>query len=175
MRLCASAGEALPEPVGRAWTEHTGVDIIDGIGSTEMLHCFVSTRPGQVRYGTSGVAVPGYQVRVVDDDDGGVPQGGIGELQVDGPTAAACYWNNREKTRTTFLGEWMRTGDKYRADEDGYLIYCGRSDDMLKVGGIWVSPMEVESTLIAHDAVLEAAVIRRPMRTAWSSRRRSSS
>ena len=159
LRLCASAGEALPEPVGRAWTEHTGVDIIDGIGSTEMLHCFVANRPGQVRYGTSGVAVPGYQVRVVDDDNVGVPQGEIGELQVNGPTAAACYWNNREKSRTTFLGEWMRTGDKYRADEDGYLIYCGRSDDMLKVGGIWVSPMEVESTLIAHDAVLEAAVI----------------
>ena len=103
--------------------------------------------------------VPGYRVRLVDDDGVGVPQGEIGELQVSGPTAAACYWNNREKTRATFLGEWMRTGDKYRQDADGYLIHCGRSDDMLKVGGIWVSPMEVESALIAHDAVLEAAVI----------------
>ncbi len=159
LRLCASAGEALPAPVGRAWTEHTGVEIIDGIGSTEMLHCFVANRPGQVRYGTSGVAVPGYQVRLVDDDNVRVPQGEIGELQVSGPTSAACYWNNREKSRTTFLGEWMRTGDKYREDEDGYLVYCGRSDDMMKVGGIWVSPMEVESALIAHDAVLEAAVI----------------
>jgi benzoate-CoA ligase len=159
LRLCASAGEALPEPVGTAWTEHTGVEIIDGIGSTEMLHCFVSNRPGAVRYGTSGVVVPGYRVRLVDDDGVRVPQGGIGELQVSGPTAANCYWNNREKSRTTFVGEWMRTGDKYRADPDGYLVYCGRSDDMMKVGGIWVSPAEVESALIAHDAVLEAAVI----------------
>jgi benzoate-CoA ligase len=159
LRLCASAGEALPEPVGTAWTAHTGVEIIDGIGSTEMLHCFVSNRPGAGRYGTSGIPVPGYRVRLVDDDGTHVPQSGIGELQVAGPTTAACYWNNREKTRTTFLGEWMRTGDKYRADPDGFLIHCGRSDDMLKVGGIWVSPMEVESALLAHDAVLEAAVI----------------
>jgi benzoate-CoA ligase len=159
LRLCGSAGEALPEPVGTAWTAHTGVEIIDGIGSTEMLHCFVSNRPGAVRYGTSGVPVPGYRVRLLDDDGANVPQGEIGELQVAGPTTAACYWNNREKTRTTFVGEWMRTGDKYRQDADGFLIYCGRSDDMLKVGGIWVSPMEVESALLAHDAVLEAAVI----------------
>jgi benzoate-CoA ligase len=159
LRLCGSAGEALPEPVGTAWMAHTSVEIIDGIGSTEMLHCFVSNRSGAVRYGTSGVPVPGYRIRLLDDDGMDVPQGGIGELQVAGPTAAACYWNNREKTRTTFLGEWMRTGDKYRQDGDGFLIYCGRSDDMLKVGGIWVSPMEVESALLAHDAVLEAAVI----------------
>jgi benzoate-CoA ligase len=159
LRLCASAGEALPEPVGRAWTEHTGIEIIDGIGSTEMLHCFVANRPGSVRYGTSGVAVPGYRVRLVDADNVGVPQGEIGELQVSGPTTAACYWNNREKSRSTFLGEWMRTGDKYRQDSDGYLVYCGRSDDMMKVGGIWVSPSEVESALLAHEAVLEAAVI----------------
>ena len=148
----------MPEPVGTAWTEHTGVEIIDGIGSTEMLHCFVSNRPGAVRYGTSGVAVPGYRVRLVDDNVG-VPQGEIGELQVSGPTAANCYWSNREKSRATFLGEWMRTGDKYREDPDGYLVYCGRGDDMMKVGGIWVSPTEVESALIAHEAVLEAAVI----------------
>ena len=159
LRLCASAGEALPEPVGTAWTRRTGVEIIDGIGSTEMLHCFVSNRPGAVRYGTSGVAVPGYRVRLADDGGLDVPQGGIGELQVSGPTMAACYWNNREKTKATFLGEWMRTGDKYRHDEDGYLIHCGRNDEMLKVGGIWVSPIEVESALIAHEAVLEAAVI----------------
>ncbi len=159
LRLCGSAGEALPEPVGKAWTEQTGVEIIDGIGSTEMLHCFVSNRPGAVRYGTSGVPVPGYSVRLMDELGAEVPAGEIGELQVAGPTAAACYWNNREKTRATFLGEWMRTGDKYRQDGDGYLVYCGRSDDMMKVGGIWVSPMEVESALIAHEAVLEAAVI----------------
>jgi benzoate-CoA ligase len=159
MRLCASAGEALPESVGKAWAEHTGVEIIDGIGSTEMLHCFVGNRPGAVRYGTSGVVVPGYRVRLVDIDGTDAPQGEIGELYVAGPTTAAYYWNNREKTRSTFLGEWMRTGDKYRQDADGYFIYCGRSDDMMKVGGIWVSPIEVESALIAHDAVLEAAVI----------------
>jgi benzoate-CoA ligase len=159
LRICGSAGEALPEPVGRAWTEHTGVEIIDGIGSTEMLHCFVANRPGAVRYGTSGVPVPGYRVRLVDDDGAEVAPGEIGELQVSGPTTAAYYWNNREKTRSTFLGEWMRTGDKYRQDSDGYLIHCGRSDDMMKVSGLWVSPMEVESALIAHDAVLEAAVV----------------
>ncbi len=159
LRLCSSAGEALPEPVGRAWTEHTGVEIIDGIGSTEMLHTFVSNRPGSVRYGTAGLPVPGYRVRLVDDDGHDVPQGGIGELQVSGPTAAAGYWNNREKTRATFVGEWTRTGDKFRQDDDGYLIHCGRNDEMLKVGGIWVSPMEVESALIAHEAVLEAAVV----------------
>lgn len=159
LRLCGSAGEALPEPVGRTWTEHTGVEIVDGIGSTEMLHCFVSNRPGAVRYGTSGLPVPGYRVRLADEDGSEVPQGEIGELQVSGPTAAACYWNNREKTRATFVGEWMRTGDKYRQDSDGYLVHCGRSDDMMKVGGIWVSPLEVESALIAHDSVLEAAVV----------------
>jgi benzoate-CoA ligase len=159
LRLCGSAGEALPEPVGRAWTKHTGVEIIDGVGSTEMLHCFLSNRPGAVRYGTSGLPVPGYRVRLVDEEDHDVPQGGIGEMQVSGSTAAAGYWNNREKTRTTFLGEWMRTGDKFRQDSEGYLIHCGRNDEMLKVGGIWVSPMEVESALMSHAAVLEAAVI----------------
>ena len=159
LRLCGSAGEALPEPVGKAWTEQTGVEIIDGIGSTEMLHCFVSNRPGAVRYGTSGIPVAGYRVRLMDELGAEVPAGEIGELQIAGPTTAACYWNNREKTRATFLGEWMRTGDKYREDADGYLVYCGRSDDMMKVGGIWVSPMEVESALIAHESVLEAAVI----------------
>ena len=159
LRLCGSAGEALPEPVGRAWTERTGVEIIDGVGSTEMLHCFVGSRPGAVRYGTSGVPVPGYRVRLVDDDGAEVVPGEIGELQVSGPTTAAGYWNNREKTRATFLGEWMCTGDKFRQNKDGYLIHCGRSDDMMKVSGQWVSPMEVEAALIAHDAVLEAAVV----------------
>jgi len=159
LRLCGSAGEALPEPVARAWTQRTGVEIIDGVGSTEMLHCFVANRPRAVRYGTSGVPVPGYRVRLVDENGAEVIPGEIGELQVSGPTAAACYWNNREKTQATFLGEWMRTGDKYRQDSDGYLIHCGRSDDMMKVSGQWVSPMEVESALIAHDAVLEAAVV----------------
>ena len=159
LRLCGSAGEALPEPVATAWTKHTGVEIIDGMGSTEMLHCFLSKQPGGVRYGTSGLPVPGYRVRLLDENGAEVRRGKIGELQVSGPTTAAYYWHNRQKTRTTFLGEWMRTGDKFRQDEDGYLIHCGRSDEMLKVSGVWVSPIEVESALMSHDAVLEAAVI----------------
>ncbi len=159
LRLCTSAGEALPEEVARAWTARTGVEVIDGIGSTEMLHIFLSNRPGDVRFGTTGTAVPGYRVRIVDDRGDDVARGELGELLVSGPTAAAHYWNNREKSRGTFVGEWTRTGDKYLEREDGAYVHCGRVDDMLKVGGIWVSPMEVESALIAHGAVLEAAVI----------------
>jgi benzoate-CoA ligase len=159
LRLCTSAGEALPEEVARAWTERTGVEVIDGIGSTEMLHIFLSNRPGDVRYGTTGTAVPGYRVRIVDERGDDVARGELGELLVCGPTAAAHYWNNREKTRGTFVGQWTRTGDKYLEREDGAYVHCGRVDDMLKVGGIWVSPMEVEAALIAHPAVLEAAVI----------------
>ncbi len=153
------AGEALPPDVGRRWREHTGVDILDGLGSTEMLHIFLSNRPGDVRYGTSGKPVPGYDIRLVDDDGKPVAKGDIGELQVAGPTGAAYYWNNREKSRNTFLGSWTRSGDKYTESEDGYFTYCGRADDMLKVGGIWVSPFEVESALASHAAVLEAAVV----------------
>jgi benzoate-CoA ligase len=159
LRLCVSAGEVLPKEIGRSWTERLGVEIVDGIGSTEMLHIFVSNRPGAVRYGTTGQPVPGYRVRIVDEQGVPVAPGEIGELEVSGPTAAACYWNNREKTRRTFAGEWTRTGDKFRLDEDGNFVHCGRADDMLKVGGIWVSPTEVESALIAHDDVLEAAVV----------------
>jgi len=159
LRLCTSAGEALPIDVGRAWTERTGVEIVDGIGSTEMLHIFVSNRPGAVRYGVTGQPVPGYEVRLVDESRNEVMRGEIGEMEVSGPTAAAQYWNNRAKTRATFLGDWVRTGDKFRQDETGDYIHCGRADDMLKVGGIWVSPMEVESTLLGHPAVQEAAVI----------------
>ena len=159
LRLCTSAGEALPIEVGRAWTARTGVEIVDGIGSTEMLHIFVSNRPGAVRYGVTGTAVPGYKVRLVGESGQEVAPGEIGEMEVSGPTAAAHYWNNREKTRATFVGEWVKTGDKFRQDEDGNYIHCGRADDMLKVGGIWVSPMEVESALLGHAAILEAAVI----------------
>ncbi len=159
LRRCTSAGEALPPDVGRRWREHTGVDILDGLGSTEMLHIFLSNRPGDVRYGTSGKPVPGYDIRLVDDDGKPVAKGDIGELQVAGPTGAAYYWNNREKSRNTFLGSWTRSGDKYTESEDGYFTYCGRADDMLKVGGIWVSPFEVESALASHAAVLEAAVV----------------
>ncbi|HTW84142.1 MAG TPA: benzoate-CoA ligase family protein [Candidatus Sulfotelmatobacter sp.] len=159
LRVCTSAGEPLPEEIGRSWTARFGVDIVDGIGSTEMLHIFISNRPGAVKYGTTGITVPGYRARIVDENGQDVAPGELGELEICGPTAAAYYWNNREKSRRTFAGEWTRTGDKYRQDEDGCYVYCGRVDDMLKVGGIWVSPAEVESALIAHEQVLEAAVI----------------
>ena len=159
LRFCTSAGEALPEEIARAWKKHTGVEIIDGIGSTEMLHIFISNRPGAVRYGTTGFPVPGYDVRIVDDSGAEVSRGEIGELQVRGPTRASCYWNNPEKTRETFLGEWLRTGDRFFQDADGAFVHCGRSDDMLKVGGLWVSPTEVESAMICHPAVLEVAVV----------------
>ena len=159
MRLCTSAGEALPADIGRRWTEHFGVEVLDGIGSTEMLHVFLSNRPGEVRYGTTGTAIPGYELRVLDEQGKPVAPGEVGELQVAGPTAAMGYWNNRDKSRHTFQGPWTRCGDKYSVDADGYYTYAGRSDDMLKVSGIYVSPIEVESALITHPAVLEAAVI----------------
>ncbi len=161
LRRCISAGEPLPEDIGRRWQRRFGVDILDGIGSTEMLHIFISNRPGEVRYGTTGRPVPGYTTRLVDDEGNPVPRGEQGELQVAGPSSAAGYWNNREKTRSTFLGPWTRTGDKYVEREDGCFVYAGRSDDMLKVGGIYVSPSEVESALISHECVLEAAVVGR--------------
>jgi benzoate-CoA ligase len=159
LRRCTSAGEALPPDLGRRWLEHTGVDILDGLGSTEMLHIFLSNRPGHVRYGTSGKPVPGYDIRLVDENGEPVAKGEIGELQVSGPTSAMFYWNNREKSRSTFLGPWTKSGDKYIESEDGYFTYCGRADDMLKVSGIWVSPFEVEAALASHAAVLEAAVV----------------
>jgi benzoate-CoA ligase len=159
LRRCTSAGEALPAEVGRRWHERTGVDILDGLGSTELLHIFLSNRPDDNRYGTSGKPVPGYQVRLVGEDGAPVARGEIGELQVAGLTSAACYWNNREKSRDTFRGIWTRSGDKYIESVDGYFTYCGRGDDMLKVSGIWVSPFEVESALASHEAVLEAAVV----------------
>ena len=162
LRLCTSAGEALPEHLGRAWREHTGVDIVDGIGSTEMLHIFVSNRPGDVRYGSTGRPVPGYRVRLASENGEAVAPGEIGEMLVSGPSAAAGYWNNRQRTQSTFLGEWVRTGDKFRQTPDGDFIHCGRSDDMLKVSGNWVSPVEVEAALMAHEAVFEAAVIGAP-------------
>ena len=160
LRRCVSAGEALPPDVGRRFTERYGVDILDGIGSTEMLHIFVSNRAGEVKYGTTGKPVPGYDERLVDDDGKLIQtRGEMGELQVRGPTSAVMYWNNREQTRATFLGEWTRSGDKYLEDEHGYFVYCGRRDDMLKVGGIYVSPFEVEGVLQSHPDVLEAAVV----------------
>ncbi len=160
MRCCVSAGEALPPDVGRRWSERFGVDILDGIGSTEMLHIFLTNRPGEVKYGTSGKRLAGYDLRLVDDDGAIVTKPGeMGELQVRGPTSAMMYWNNRDQSRSTFLGEWTRSGDKYVEDEDGYFVYCGRRDDMLKVSGMYVSPFEVEGVLQSHPDVLEAAVV----------------
>ncbi len=160
LRLCSSAGEALPREIGERWTKHFGCEIIDGIGSTEMLHVFLSNRPGDVRYGTTGKPVPGYEVQL-RDEDGAVIEGPdqIGDLYIKGPSAALLYWNNRAKTRDTFQGAWTKSGDKYVRDADGYYTYAGRNDDMLKVSGIYVSPFEVEATLVQHPAVLEAAVI----------------
>ena len=159
LRICTSAGEALPADLGRRWKERTGVDILDGIGSTEMGHIFLSNRPDDVRYGTTGKLVPGYRVKVVDDAGNPVKPGEVGDLYISGPTSAAYYWNQQDKTRATFQGEWTKSGDKYSFDEAGYYTYAGRSDDMLKVSGIYVSPIEVEAALISHDAVLEAAVV----------------
>ena len=158
LRLSTSAGEALPAEIGQRWQELVGSEIIDGIGSTEMLHIFVSNRPGAVRYGSSGTPVPGYEARVVGDNGEDVAAGEIGELVIKGPSAADGYWLQREKSRRTFRGEWTYTGDKYRV-EDGCYYYCGRTDDMFKVSGIWVSPFEVESALVTHKAVQEAAVV----------------
>ena len=162
LRLCISAGEPLPEHVGLRWRDKVGCDILDGIGSTEMLHIFLSNRADDLRYGTTGKAVPGYELRIVDEAGGDVADGENGELVVHGPSAAEGYWNQRDKSRRTFRGEWTHTGDTYTRDADGYFRYCGRQDDMLKVGGIWVSPFEVEEALIAHPAVLEAAVVGHP-------------
>ena len=159
LRMSVSAGEALPEDVGTRWQNHTGVPILDGVGSTEMLHIFLSNAPGDVVYGTSGVPVPGYEMRLVDDAGAEVSLGDIGELVVNGASAASSYWNQRHKSRATFQGEWTRTGDKYEQRDDGRYVYCGRTDDMFKVSGIWVSPFEVEQALTSHPAVLEAAVI----------------
>ncbi len=159
LRLCSSAGEALPAELGQRFKAHFGVDIVDGIGSTEMLHIFLSNRPGDVRYGTTGWPVPGYQIQLRGDDGGDVPDGEPGDLYIHGPSAAMMYWGNAAKTRDTFQGGWTKSGDKYIRNADGTYTYGGRSDDMLKVSGIYVSPVEVEATLVQHPAVLEAAVI----------------
>jgi 4-hydroxybenzoate-CoA ligase len=159
LRLCISAGEALPPHVGESWKKAAGLDILDGIGSTEMLHIFLSNRPGDLRYGTSGKPVPGYDAKIVAEDGRECGVDEIGELIIRGASAAEGYWNQREKSRRTFAGEWTYTGDKYVRDADGFLRCCGRTDDMFKVSGIWVSPFEVEAALVSHEAVLEAAVI----------------
>jgi benzoate-CoA ligase len=159
LRLCSSAGEALPRDIGERFQSHFGVEIVDGIGSTEMLHVYLSNRPGDVHYGTTGRPVPGYDIELRDEQGQPVADGEIGELYIRGPSAALMYWANRAKTRDTFQGAWTKSGDKYVRNGDGTYTYGGRSDDMLKVSGQYVSPFEVEATLVQHPAVLEAAVI----------------
>jgi 4-hydroxybenzoate-CoA ligase len=159
LRICVSAGEALPAHIGERWRSVVGVDVLDGLGSTEMLNTFLSNRPGDIRYGSTGKPVPGYDARIVDEHGREVGDGEIGELIVRGPSAGEGYWNQRAKSRRTFAGEWTHTGDKYRRDAEGYYYYCGRTDDMFKVSGMWVSPFDVEAALVSHEAVLEAAVI----------------
>ena len=159
MRLVSSAGEALPAELGERFKAHFGVDIVDGIGSTEMLHIFLSNRPERVRYGSTGWPVPGYEIELRGDDGQPVPDGEPGDLYIHGPSAAMMYWGNVTKTRDTFQGGWTKSGDKYIRNSDGSHTYGGRSDDMLKVSGVYVSPFEVEATLVQHPAVLEAAVI----------------
>jgi benzoate-CoA ligase len=160
LRLASSAGEALPRDIGERFTAKYGVEIVDGIGSTEMLHIYLSNRPGDVRYGTTGLPVPGYEIELRDESGRGlVADGEIGDLYVRGPSAALMYWASRDKSRETFQGAWTKSGDKYVKNADGTYTYSGRSDDMLKVSGQYVSPFEVEATLVQHPAVLEAAVI----------------
>lgn len=159
MRICTSAGEALPREIGERFAAHFNCEILDGIGSTEMLHIFLSNRSGEVQYGTTGKPVPGYELELRDETGQAVPDGEVGDLYIKGPSAALMYWSNREKSRATFLGEWIKSGDKYRRLPDGCYVYSGRSDDMLKVSGQYVSPIEVEMVLMQHEAVLEAAVV----------------
>ncbi len=161
LRLCISAGEALPADVLRRWTGRTGVLILDGLGSTEMLHIFITNTEADHKPGASGRVVPGYEVRIVDEHGETVPRGEIGGVHVKGESAASRYWNDPGKTAGTMLGEWLNTGDMYYQDEDGYFINCGRGDDMLKVGALWCSPFEIEAALIEHAKVLEAAVVGR--------------
>ncbi|MFA6266717.1 MAG: benzoate-CoA ligase family protein [Pseudolabrys sp.] len=159
IRRCISAGEALPEEIARKWEERYGVAISDGLGTTEMLHIFLTNRPGATKYGTTGKPVPGYEIKLIGENGEPVKKGEMGEMYSRGPTSAIMYWNNREKSRSTFQGDWTRSGDKYIEDEDGYFICCGRADDMLKVSGMYVSPFEVEAALSSHPDVLEAAVV----------------
>jgi acyl-coenzyme A synthetase/AMP-(fatty) acid ligase len=161
VRQCVSAGEALPAEILRRWREETGLWIIDGIGSTEALHIFISNTPGDIRPGSSGRIVPGYSARILDENGAEAADGEGGQLFISGDSTARCYWNNPERTKTTMVDGWLNTGDTYRRDAEGYFYYCGRSDDMMKVGGIWCSPFEIESKLVEHPDVVEAAVVGR--------------
>jgi 4-hydroxybenzoate-CoA ligase len=161
VRICVSAGEALPQAVAQHWTRRFGVEILDGVGSTELLHIFLSNRPGEVEYGSCGYPVPGYEVRLVNEAGNDVVDGELGEMLVRAPSAAEGYWHQRTKSRATFVGEWTRTGDKYLRSQSGRYVFYGRADEMFKVSGIWVSSFEVENALMSHPDVIEAAVIAR--------------
>lgn len=161
VRQCVSAGEALPAEILRRWHEETGLWIVDGIGSTEALHIFISNAPGDIRPGSSGRVVPGYAARILDEQGAEVAVGESGRLLISGDSTARCYWNNAERTARTMVDGWLDTGDTYRRDGEGFFYYCGRSDDMMKVGGIWCSPFEIESRLVEHPEVVEAAVVGR--------------
>ncbi len=161
IRHAVSAGEALPAALFERFKQRFGVEILDGIGSTEVLHIFISNRPGAVKPGSSGVVVPGYEARVVDEQNEAVARGEIGNLLIRGDSTCAAYWNRHEKSKDAIEGHWIRTGDKYVQDEDGYFWYAGRSDDMLKVGGIWVSPVELENVLVEYPGVMECGVVGR--------------
>jgi benzoate-CoA ligase len=161
VRYGVSAGEALPPALFERFKARFGVEILDGIGSTEVLHIFISNRPGAIRPGSAGLLVEGYDAKLVDENGQPVPRGEVGSLLIKGDSTCALYWNQHEKTKSTIEGAWIRTGDKFSQDEDGYFWYAGRADDMLKVGGIWVSPVEVENILLEHPAVLECGVVGR--------------
>ena len=161
LRVCVSAGEALPANIFTRWKGRTGLLILDGIGSTEALHIFISNQEGDYQAGSSGRLVPGYEAKIIGENGKEVLLGKSGQLMISGASTASRYWNNPDKTRQTMVGEWLNTGDTYVQDEKGYFVYCGRNDDMLKVGGIWCSPFEIEAKLIEHPQVLEAAVIGR--------------
>jgi benzoate-CoA ligase family protein len=161
LRYCVSSGEALPPAIFDAWADRFGLELVEVVGSTEALHDFIANRPGKARRGAAGQVVPGFEAKLVDDRGEPVPTGTVGHLLVKGPTTSPYYWNRRERTRTTMLGEWLRTGDMFSQDADGFFAFAGRADDMLKVAGLWVSPTEVEARLVEHPAVLEAAVVGR--------------
>jgi benzoate-CoA ligase len=162
VRMCVSAGEPLPAHVFQQWFERYGVEILDGIGSTEILHIFISNRPGQARAGSTGRIVPGYEARIVDDEGREVPPGQVGALLIKGDSIAAGYWNKHEQTKETFRGEWINTHDSFKVDEDGFFWYAGRTDDMMRVSGQPLWPTDVESTLQRHPAVLESGVVGAP-------------
>jgi benzoate-CoA ligase len=162
LRICLSSGEPLPPAIFHQWKERTGLELLDVVGSTEATHDFLANRPGRAKAGSSGEVTPAFEARIVDDEGHEVAVGEVGNLLVRGDATAPYYWNKHDQTKRTMLGEWLRTGDTYYRDADGFYWYCGRSDDMMKVGGLWVSPIEIENTLLEHPAVLESGVIGEP-------------